>query len=111
MSIAATTNPLRKDQADTIFRVTIKDDDDSVVDVSSANAKTVEFKNPDGTTSSETASFTTDGTDGKIEYKDTGAAKTDVVGTWTYWGKVTLSSGDGPFPSSPLTYLVKAEGA
>ncbi len=30
-------------------------------------------------------------------------------GTWKYWGKVTLGS-DGPFPSSPLSYVVYAEG-
>jgi len=63
----------------TIFRFTIKDQDDAVVDISSATLKQVKFRKSDGSTETQTASFTTDGTDGKMEVATT-AADLDISG-------------------------------
>lgn len=116
MTTFASEHPLRKDQPDSAFRARILERDGSVRDVSGDTLQ-MKFKDPSGSISTETAAFSTDsdhagdGTDGWIEFVDTGAAKTDTVGRWKYWGYVTTSGGDGPFPSSTLSYEVVAEGA
>jgi hypothetical protein len=56
----------------TILRFTIKDQDGVVVDISSATTLQVKIKTADGTQVTGTASFTTDGTDGKMEYATVG---------------------------------------
>lgn len=53
----------------TVITLTIYEDDGTTaVDVSSATTKTIYIKKPDGTVITGTASFTTDGSDGKIYY-------------------------------------------
>ena len=60
------------DDVGTIFRVTVYDTTSSggtsVADISGATTKQFTFKRPDGTTFTKTAVFTTDGTDGNIQY-------------------------------------------
>lgn len=72
---------------------TIKDQDGEIVDVSGASVKKLTFKKPDGTTSIETADFTTDGTDGKIQYTML-AGEVSVAGQWTWQGYVVLSGAE-----------------
>lgn len=57
-------------------------------DISAMTTKTLKVMKPDGTQASFTASFTTDGTDGKIEYQ---FAKTelDQAGWWDVYGFVS----------------------
>ena len=77
----------------TIFRLTIKDTAGAAIDVSTAVTKYIYFKNPAGTTlPAKTAAFTTDGTDGKIQYT-TIAGDIDMVGTWHVQGYVETSLG------------------
>ena len=52
----------------TTFTVTIKDQDDVVVDISGAIDYDLIFRKPDNTIVTKTASLVTDGTDGKISY-------------------------------------------
>lgn len=109
MTTAANPSTVRLDQTGTIFRVTIKDDaDDSVVDVSTATTKEIKARKPNGTIVTKTAAFTTDGTNGQIEFDDASGELTDALGVWTFWGRVVLA-GDS-FPSTPLRYTVEAEG-
>lgn len=107
----ATPDTVRQGQSGTVFRATIKDDaDDSVVDVSGATTKEIKAQKPDGTILTKTASFTTDGTDGDIEFSDDSAEFTDTVGQWRYWGYVELAggwSGD----STTLIYEVESVGS
>lgn len=111
MSTAATPDTVRKDQQGTVFRATIKDDaDDSVVDVSGATTLEIKAKKPDGTILTKTATTTTDGTDGDIEFSDDSGELVDTVGDWTYWGRVVFSDGSS-FPSTALHYSVEAEGS
>jgi len=105
----ATRNKLRVAQTDTTFIVIFKGDDGVVEDISTQTLLQIKFQDPTGAISTETGSFTTDGTDGKAQYKDTLPAYSATVGTWKYWGKVTIGT-EGPFMSSPLSYDVFAEG-
>lgn len=50
----------------TLIERTIKDQDGTAVDISTATTKQFIFKAPDGTITTITASFTNTGTDGKI---------------------------------------------
>ncbi len=79
----------------TVFRLTIKDQDGVVVDVSSATGageKEILFQGP-GKLVTQTAVFTTDGTDGDIEYV-TVSGDISVVGEWTLQGHVILTAGE-----------------
>ena len=68
------------------FEATVKDEDGTVINVSGADGvagrvKQFNISKPDGTTDTWTCGFTTDGTDGKIDYT-TLAGDLDVADTW-----------------------------
>lgn len=65
----------------TVFETTIVDQDDLVVDISLATTKTLKFRKPDASTATKTASFVTDGTDGKLKYT-TVTNDLDQAGDW-----------------------------
>ena len=76
----------------TVFKVMIVDDaTDAAMDVSAATTKQIKFGKPSGTTVVQTASFTTDGTDGYIEYK-TVANDLDLHGSWQIQGFVVSAT-------------------
>jgi hypothetical protein len=88
-----------------IFVLTFKDGD-TVVDVSSATVtKTITFVAPDGTSTVQSATFTTDGTDGKIQYV-TQAGDMDQVGQWKLQGIVVITA--GTFKSEIKLFCVEA---
>ncbi len=76
----------------TVFRVEIKNASGAVVNISGATSKNIYFQKPDGTVVTETGSFTTDGTDGLIQYT-TLVTDLDQGGLWSYQAKVELASG------------------
>jgi hypothetical protein len=51
----------------TVFRLTLSDGS-TIVDASGATTKEILFRKPSGAVVTKSAAFTTDGTDGKIEY-------------------------------------------
>ncbi len=61
-------------------------------DISSATIKTIKFSKPDNTILSKTADFTTDGTDGKIDYVSI-TNDIDVKGEWKIQGYIEMPSG------------------
>ena len=68
------------------------------VDISSASVRTIIFMKPDGTVVKKSAVFTTDGSDGKIQYTstgdpDNGTGDLDVVGRWEIQGRAELAGG------------------
>jgi hypothetical protein len=72
----------------TIFKLKIVDDDTGLpIDVSLADTKEVKFRPPDGPSVTKTASFTTDGSDGWIQYT-TIAADLSIDGDWDIQGFV-----------------------
>lgn len=64
----------------TVFSVTIKDENDAVVDVSGATTTFI-FNKPDGSEIQRATSFVTDGTDGNVKYT-TVAGDLDLHGSW-----------------------------
>lgn len=75
----------------TVFELTIQDDN-SAIDVSGATTKNIVFKKADGTTVTQAASFTSDGTDGKIRYAVV-ADDLDVAGEWSIQGHIVIPAG------------------
>lgn len=75
----------------TVLRVTVQDDDE-VVDLSTATIKIIYLEKPAGTKLTKTAVFTTDGSDGKIQYV-TIAGDLDAAGWWKIQAHVTLPAG------------------
>lgn len=78
-----------------ILRFRFLDQDDAVIDVSSAsgaNTKLVYLRKPSGTVLTKTATFTTSGTDGKIQYQVL-TTDFDAQGGWETWAKVVITSG------------------
>lgn len=76
----------------TIFRLTVTDSN-VAVSLVGATVKIIVFKKPDGTIASKTAAFTTDGTDGKIEWASTVSGDLDQPGLWQAQALVTLPAG------------------
>lgn len=72
--------------------LTIIDQDGAVVNVSASSARNINFKKPNGAAMTKSASFFTDGTDGKIAYT-TIAGDLDQAGIWDMQAKVVLPSG------------------
>lgn len=62
------------------LRATIREDG-SAVDLSAATVKQLKLRKPSGTVVTKTADFTTDGSDGKIEYT-TEDGDLDTAGDW-----------------------------
>jgi len=75
----------------TVFRVTIYDGS-TVLDISGATTKSIIFKDADGTIVTQDGTFTTDGTDGQLEYV-TIAGDLTVLGKWKLQSYVVLPSG------------------
>ena len=67
-------------------------EDGSVVDISSASSLQIIIKKPDATTLTKTGVFTTDGTDGKMQYVSI-AGDFDQSGNYRIQGKVDISGG------------------
>jgi hypothetical protein len=89
--------PIFVDDEGTIFRLTVQECINDVltpVDVSSQTNMDFIFKKPDGSTISPnpTPVFTTNGTDGVIEYT-TVTGDIDQAGVWCLQAEVTLPSG------------------
>jgi hypothetical protein len=76
----------------TKFLITVKNDG-VVVDISSATVKEIYFEKPDGTTLTKTASFETDGTDGKIYWTTSAAGDLDIEGMWKIQAKIAITGG------------------
>jgi len=85
-------NEIRVGDIGTKFQVTIKDGA-SVVDISSATStKQIILKKPDGTKLTNSATFSSDGTNG-VMYYTTVDGDLDVAGIWKLQGKVVITAG------------------
>ena len=91
--------------AGTVFRATIKDQDNVIVNISGAATKEIIFRSPAGLLKPFAATFVTDGIDGQIEYK-TLAGDIDEVGTWEWQPHVLISAGNEWY-SDPVEFVVK----
>lgn len=85
-------NEIHDNDIGTVITLTVRDGG-TVVDVSSATVtKNILLRSPTGTLSTNGASFTTNGTDGKIKYT-TVTGDLDVVGTWDVQAHVVITAG------------------
>lgn len=93
-----------------IVRLTVEEDG-VAVNISAVSTKNLIFIRPNGSMVVKTASFTTDGTDGKLQYTDTTGSLLDwrdpgVLGQWRVAAELLgLSSWSGE--SSPGAFLVE----
>jgi len=79
----------------TVFRATVLDSCNprTAADISAATTTELRFTAPDGTVADQTAAFTTDGTDGQIQYA-TLANDLDQEGNWQLQGHVITPGGE-----------------
>ena len=76
----------------TVFKVRIIDESTgSALDISDATTKQIKFKSQNGESTTQTATFTTDGTDGYIEYT-TVANDLSLHGSWQIQGFVSSAT-------------------
>lgn len=75
----------------TIFRATVKDGG-VAKDISSATKIELTFRKPDGTEATKTATFTTDGSDGKMQYTSV-LNDLDQAGRWILQGYLETPAG------------------
>ena len=90
----------------TVILVTVKDcvsGTSTVLVLSSATSLEIIFKSPSGTSTTQTASLYTDGTDGKIFYTSVDG-DFNVVGTWRIQTKIGI--GGGTFRSDVGSFKV-----
>jgi hypothetical protein len=95
-------NEIHLNDVGTKFLVTIKDGS-SAVNISSASTKEIIIQKPSGTKITATATFDSDGTDGKIHYV-TVADDLDEAGSYKLQGKVIIS--DGTFYTDITSFKV-----
>lgn len=82
----------------------IIEDDGTPINIETASTKEIVFISETGTTVTKTATFTTDGKDGAIEYAPEAGFLTPG-GLWRYQGRVVMGVQD--FKSSWRRFLVK----
>lgn len=83
---------VQKDDIGTIVELTLQENG-TAVDLSSATTLQIIFRKTDGTTVTKTASFSTDGTDGKIRYQSV-AGDFNVAGPWRVQARVVMGGKD-----------------
>lgn len=84
---------LRLGDIGTAIRLTLLDGA-TPVNISSATIKQIIFQKPDGTRVEKTATFLTNGSDGKLQYL-TQAGDLDQTGTWKVQGYVAMPQWTG----------------
>lgn len=77
----------------TVFKVTVKDENDEIVDVSAATTRELLFRKPDGTILTKTALLVNTGTDGQIKYT-TEDGDLDQHGSWSLQAYIDLGSSE-----------------
>lgn len=77
----------------TVLRATIYDKDNNIVNLSTTVIKEFRIRKPNGINVTKTASFYTDGLDGKIQYTF-GTEEIDQVGRWQINAYVEFPSGN-----------------
>lgn len=73
--------------------ITVLDQDGDVVNLSSATTKSIVFNLPDETTVTKTASFVSDGSDGKIKYT-TESGFVSQLGIWAAQAFVIIGTAE-----------------
>jgi len=106
--MAATDTDIHVNDIGTVFRITIKESG-SIVDLSSGSptANILWLKKPDGTSASYVTEFTTDGSDGKIQYIVSGSDVLDQSGNWRITANVNTSGGQ--WTATAIEFIIKSK--
>ncbi len=92
MSTTTIVEEIHEDDIGTTLRTTIKNGA-AVVDISGATTKDIKLKKPAGTVLTKPGVFTTDGTNGQLEYV-TVSGDLDEDGVWEIQAHVILPAGN-----------------
>ena len=84
---------LRVGDIGTEFVAAIRDQDGAIINISASLVRRFLFRKPDGTSMIKTAVFTTDGTDGLVEYV-TIADDVDQAGEWGWQAFIRMAAGE-----------------
>jgi hypothetical protein len=106
--MATCSNDIHVDDIGTIFRLTVTDcvaGVDVAVDVSAQTDMDYNFVKPDDTILNATPVFTTDGTNGEIEYISL-SGDIDQIGIWQLQAVVVVPA--GTFHTKPIKFQVHA---
>ena len=76
----------------TKFIITVNDNDGTAADISAASSISFIFSDPSGNETTKSASFVTDGSDGKVEYQFVGTSLFTVAGCWVLQVLVQFSA-------------------
>jgi len=82
---------MRVKDVGTKMTVTILDENNAAVDISTVTTKEIWLRKPNGEVITKTASFDTDGTDGKLKYI-TIEGDVEIAGTWKLQGYIEGST-------------------
>lgn len=88
----------------TVFRLTLKNEPDSVIDVSSASLLQLKFRKPNGDIVTNLLSLYTNGQDGIVQWVTTTADDLDEDGIWKL--QVKLGIGSSIYKSDIVTFVV-----
>ena len=83
---------MQQQDVGTVITVTLTDSAGAVVDVSTATNKQILLRTPAGSVLTNTATFTTDGEDGKIKYS-VGSNVLKEDGNWEIQANMVLTAG------------------
>ena len=72
------------------FKALIKDEADSVVNLTAATVKQLMFRKPDGTLMTKDAAFSTDGSDGYIQYVTATSGDLNVAGMYRLQARIYI---------------------
>jgi len=86
-------NEVHRGDVGTVFVATIKQGS-NVIDISAATTTQLLFEKPDGSVLTKTATLTTDGTDGKLQYT-TQSGDLDMSGQWRLQAYLVLGTWTG----------------
>ena len=90
----------------TVIKALIKDQDNAVVNISTATTKTLYLRKPDGTAKTFAGTFTTDGSDGYIQYTLAATTDIDVEGPWVRQWYFAFSGNSTEFWSDKAPFTV-----
>ena len=88
----------------TVIEVTVKDEDDAIVNLSTATVKQFIFDKPDGVNVTKDAAFSTTGVDGKLRYT---LVANDILlhGDWNL--QIYIENPSGKWHSDVKTFSVR----
>lgn len=95
---------IRQGDVGTVIRLIVQDQDGEVYDLSSADVKTISFKDPVGTVTPYALEFEDDGEDGVCIFTDSTGIFTSA-GEWEYQAYFETSS--GKFHTNTFSLTVK----